>query len=185
MTGGNGGTQMRRVSILTLAMAVVTALGGCAGSERDITLKDIRSFSGGPDEFLVLPAKPLEQPPSFTALPPPTPGGANLTDQNPQADAVAALGGRPDRLRDTGIAAQDTALVAAASRNGVTADIRQTLATEDAEFRRQKSRFTKIRLVRVDRYNQAYSNEALKPYAEMSRWRQAGALTPAAPPSQN
>ena len=32
-------------------------------------------------------------PEDLAALPEPTPGGVNLTDHNPQADAVAALGG--------------------------------------------------------------------------------------------
>lgn len=167
---------MRRLTILALVMLV----GACG--ERNIQLKDIRSFTGGPDEFLVLPAKPLEEPPSFTTLPPPTPGAANRTDQNPQADAVVALGGRPDRLAANGVAAQDAALVAAASRNGVTADVRSKVATEDEAFRRQQSRFTKIRLVRVDRYNQAYRNQSLRPHDELARWRRAGAVTPAAPP---
>lgn len=167
---------MRRFTILALVMLV----GACG--ERNIQLKDIRSFTGGPDEFLVLPGKPLEEPPSFTALPTPTPGAANRTDQNPQADAVAALGGRPERLAASGVAAQDAALVAAASRNGVSADVRATLATEDEAFRRQQSRFTRIRLVRVDRYNQAYRSQSLRPYEELSRWRRAGAPTPSAPP---
>lgn len=171
---------MRRFGIV--ALGLVMALAGCAGGERNIALKDLRSFTGGPDEFLVLPSKPLEPPRSFTELPPPTPGGTNRTDQNPKGDAVAALGGRPERLADTGIAAQDAALVAAASRNGVSADVRQTLAAEDEAFRTRQSRFTRIRLVRVDRYNQAYRTQSLQPYTELSRWRRAGAPTPAAPP---
>lgn len=174
---------MRRFAILAFVVGVM-ALGGCAGGERNIALKDLRSFTGGPDEFLVLPSKPLEEPRNFTELPPPTPGGTNLTDQNPQGDAVAALGGQPDRLADTGVAAQDAALVNAASRNGVTANVRTTLASEDTEFRRKQSRFTRIRLVRVDRYNEAYRRESLKPYDELSRWRRAGAPTPSAPPSE-
>ncbi len=165
-----------------MGLALVLLLAGCAG-DAPVQLKDLRSFTGGPDEFLVLPSKPLEEPPSFTALPTPTPGGGNLTDQNPKGDAVAALGGRPERLADTGVAAQDGALVAAASRNGVTSGVRATLATEDEAFRRRQSRLTNIRIVRTDRYNQVYRNQSLKPYDELGRWRRAGAVTPAAPPS--
>jgi hypothetical protein len=62
--------------------------------------------------------------------------------------------------------------------------VRTTLASEDTDFRRKQSRFTRIRLVRVDRYNEAYRGQSLKPYDELSRWRRAGAPTPAAPPSE-
>ena len=168
---------MRRAVILLSLLA----LAAC-GKDRDITLKDIRTFSGGPDEFLVLPSKPLEQPKNFVELPAPTPGGTNLTDVNPRGDAVAALGGRASALEPNGVSSADAALVKYASRNGVPADIRTTLASEDEDFRRAKSRFTKIRLVRVDRYNEAYRRQALSPYSELERWRNAGLPTPSAPP---
>ncbi|HBV54325.1 MAG TPA: DUF3035 domain-containing protein, partial [Rhodobacteraceae bacterium] len=41
---------MRRFLILICVLTVAAC-----GKDRDITLKDLRSFSGGPDEFLVLP----------------------------------------------------------------------------------------------------------------------------------
>ena len=69
-----------------------------------------------------------------------------------------------------------------ANRAGSTGDIRQTLAAEDQDFRSRKARFTKIRLVRVDRYNEAYRSQSLRPYDELERWRKAGAPTPSAPP---
>ena len=55
-------------------------------------------------------------------------------------DAVAALGGNPDRLRDQGIGAADQALVAQATRTGTDPAIRQTLATEDARWRSRNGR---------------------------------------------
>ncbi|MGH1454047.1 MAG: DUF3035 domain-containing protein [Paracoccaceae bacterium] len=166
------------------AMLAILALSAC-GAERDISMRDLRSFTGGPDEFMVLPAKPLQEPGNFSELPAPTPGGANLTDVNPKGDAVAALGGKASALNPTqGVPAGDGALVQYASRNGVQPDIRETLSKEDTDFRRRASRFTKIRIVRVDRYNEAYKREQLKPHQTLEAWRRAGAQTPSAPPIQ-
>ena len=62
--------------------------------------------------------------------------------------------------------------------------IREELATEDARFRKNQSRFTKIRIIRVDRYNQAYRKQRLDAYKEAARWRAAGANVPSAPPER-
>ena len=166
----------------TILMVAVMGLSACAGYERDITLRDLRSATPGPDEFMILPGKPLQQPPNFTDLPRPTPGGSNITDQNPLGDGVAALGGNAARLQDTGIPAGDAGLVRAASRNGTDANVRAELAAEDEDFRRRKSRFTNFRLVRQDLYNQVYKREALNARNEWNRYRRAGARTPSAPP---
>ena len=85
---------MRRAHLV----AIVAVLGLAACSERDITLHDLRTNSGQPEEFSIVPNKPLQTPESYSALPAPTPGGANRTDQTPLKDAVAALGGNPARL---------------------------------------------------------------------------------------
>ena len=69
----------------------VLALSACAGDGRLMNLVS----DDGPEEFAILPTKPLELPPDLAALPDPTPGGSNITDQTPDADAVAALGGNP------------------------------------------------------------------------------------------
>jgi len=171
-----------RKRILTLILAA-TGLAGCASYERDITLREISSSGNGPDEFMILPSKPLEQPKNFSELPAPTPGAANLTDQNPKADGIAALGGRPDRLVPAGIPGGDTALVRHASRNGGEPAVRETLAAQDEEFRRRKSRFTKIRIARQDLYNNVYKRETLNARREMNRYRRStGVRTPTAPP---
>ena len=52
-------------------------------------------IGGKPDEFMVLPTRPLEMPESFAALPPPTPGAVNRVDYRPHAEAVSGLTGRP------------------------------------------------------------------------------------------
>lgn len=164
-----------------LAMAV--ALAGCGGDGRDITLRDVVDTTPGPDEFSVLPNKPLQAPPNYQDLPTPTPGKANLVDATPLADGVAAFGGKPSRLENTGVPAGDRALVAHASRKGVPANIRQDLAQSDEDFRRRKSRFTKIRLARTDRYNEVYQRQTLDANREWRRYRATGVRTPSAPPA--
>ncbi|MDQ7070610.1 MAG: DUF3035 domain-containing protein [Rhodobacterales bacterium] len=173
------GNRMLRATIL---MAVMT-LAACGGYERDITLRSFKSNSGGPDEFTIIPGKTLEAPDDFASLPVPTPGGTNLTDQTPNADAIVALGGRASALELRGVPASDGAIVNHASRYGVPADIRTSLATEDEEFRRRKSRFTKFRIARVDRYNQVYKRQSLDPFRETRRFRRMGVRTPTSPPS--
>ena len=162
--------------------ASVLGLAGCGERERDITLRSFHNMSGGPEEFGILPTKPLEEPESYSELPTPTPGAANRTDLTPKSDAVAALGGRPGALEDRGVAASDGALVSYAGRRGINEDIRPTLAEEDEDFRRRRSRFTKFRLFKVDRYYQAYRRQSLDSQAEKRRWQRAGAPTPTAPP---
>ena len=81
--------MMSRKIVLTLLAATIVA--GCGGRD-DVTLTRLRNTSEGPDEFSILPGKPLQTPADYATLPPPTPGAANLTDQNPLADGVAAGG---------------------------------------------------------------------------------------------
>lgn len=165
---------MGRFILCALMMVALTA---CAS---DRGLRDLRSNGGGPDEFRVLPVNPLTLPDDITNLPTPTPGGSNITDPVPNADAVAVLGGNPTALIPSGVPAGDGALVTAVSRNGVDPSIRQTLASEDAAFRNRQSRFGFFR--GRDRYFQAYARQALDAYAELQRFRNAGVATPTAPP---
>lgn len=183
MRGTQGG-QARRVGswrVMALALAGLT-LAGCGNGDRVPELMNLRSSTNGPDEFAVLPAKPLELPEDLAALPDPTPGGTNLTDPNPQADAIAALGGE---LRAAGgIPAGDVGLVNYAARGGVTADIRATVAVEDLEFRRKNDARLLERLFDLNVYFRAYERQSLDQHAELARWRRAGARTPSAPPPQ-
>lgn len=164
-------------------LALGLLLSACSG-ERDTRLRHLVGNSGdGPEEFAVLPVKPLQRPDSMTALPTPTPGGQNLADATPAADGVRALGGNPARLSTAGnVPRSDGALVRHASRNGVPQGIRQSLSAEDADFRRRQSRFTRIRIFRDDRYARAYRRMTLDPRAEAARWRARGVPTPSAPP---
>lgn len=163
---------------LVVCTFLMLSLAACAGGDRG--LRDLRASGGGPDEFRVLPVNPLVLPSDITNLPTPTPGGTNITDPTPNADAVAILGGNPNALVPNGSPASDGALITAAARNGVDPAIRQTLATEDAAFRNRQSRFGFFR--GRDRYFQAYARQALDAYSELQRFRNAGVATPTAPP---
>lgn len=169
---------MRAMRAACFGVALL-GLAACGGDGR---LRDLSNTSGGPEEFGIVPNRPLETPASFAELPAPAPDQGNRTDLSPNADAVAALGGDPARLSPGAVPAGDRALVAAASRFGVAEDIRARLAAEDAAFRRGKARFANIRLVPVDRYNQAYQRQSLDAFAAHRRFRAAGIRTPSAPP---
>lgn len=163
-----------------VAILAVCGLAACGG--RDRTLHDLRSNSGEPEEFSIVPNKPLQQPESFSELPPPTPGGANRSDVTPLSDAVAALGGNPARLDPgAGVPSGDGALVNRASRFGRDPAVRQQLAAEDEDFRKRRSLFT-WSIVPTDEYYRAYRGQALDPYDWLQIWRRAGARTPSAPP---
>ena len=162
---------------LVLAGAVLLALAACGGAGREPHLMNLRSSTDGPDEFSILPPKGLELPPDLAALPEPTPGGGNLTDQHPMADAIVALGG------DAGAGvAGNGALVTYAARHGVAAGIRDTLAAEDLRYRQTHGGRPLEKLFNVNTYYKAYQRYWLDVYAELARWRAAGAATPSAPP---
>ena len=78
---------MRSIAI----MGAILVLSACGGKEKDPKLLNIRSASRAPDEFTVLPTKPLQLPEDLASLPEPTPVRTNITDPTPEADAVAAL----------------------------------------------------------------------------------------------
>ena len=140
---------------------------------------NLRAGADGPDEFAILPPKALANPADMTALPEPTPGGANLTDPTPLADAIVALGGKPQG----GGTAVDGALVTYAGRNGIAPDIRAALAAEDLKFRQTHRGKPLERLFLRTVYYQVYADFALNAEEELARWRAAGVATPSAPPS--
>ena len=167
---------MRFVQLALILVGLGLFLSACS----DRTLRNLPQPGEGPDEFKVLPGKPLQEPQTYSELPAPTPGGSNLTDQQPLQDSVVALGGRRGDANGP-VPARDGAIVSHVSRFGRAAGIRQTLATEDADFRRRRGRLTHIKLFPVDRYRDVYRREALDPREELERWRRAGAHTPTAP----
>jgi Protein of unknown function (DUF3035) len=161
-----------------IAVATMITLAACGG-KGDPQLMNLRS-GPGPDEFAIVPPKPLELPENLAELPDPTPGGFNRTDQNPEADAAIALGGNPSAAG--GIPAGDSALYAHAGRFGLDGGIRATLAAEDLEFRRDNNGRVLERLFNVNVYYKAYRKQRLDQQAELARWRAVGVRNPSAPP---
>lgn len=160
-------------------LTAAVLLAGCSTGGQ---LRNIGGDTEGPDEFAILPTKPLSMPSDLNQLPAPTPGGSNITDPTPVADAVATLGGNPARLAQRGVGSGDGGLIAYAGRGGVTPGIRQVTATEDAEFRGRRGRRLLENLARTDVYGRAYRGQTLDPWPVFERYRRAGAQVPSAPP---
>ncbi len=163
-----------------LVLGAFTALAACGGSNEDPNLLNIsQPRAEGPDEFAVLPTKPLELPENVASLPEPTPGGTNRVDPTPEADAIAALGGNAAVLSR---ASGDGALVAYARRFGSDPNIRPQLAAADLEFRRRNDGRLLERLFNVNVYFRAYEEMSLDQHRELERLRRSGVRTAAAPP---
>ncbi len=172
-----------RPAILAIFLGLTaTALLSACGSGKEPNLMNLRSDTKGPDEFGVLPTKPLELPKDLAVLPEPTPGGANLVDPNPMGDAIAALGGKAPRADAP--SRGDGGIITYASRNGVTADIRTVLADEDLDYRKRNNGRLLERLFKVTVYFKAYRKQSLDQDAELARWRAKGLATPSAPPAK-
>lgn len=167
--------------VLAVAGASLLVMAGCGNRDKPPQLMNLRSSTNGPDEFAIVPPKPLEMPKDLASLPAPTPGGENRTDQRPKDDAIAALGGTP-RVASENVPAADGALLAYAGRTGITGDIRPTLAAEDVEYRRKNNGRLLERLFGINVYFKAYRKQWLNQQLELERWRAAGAGTPSAPP---
>lgn len=167
----------RQASVLILGLAAGMGLTACGGPENPV-LMNIAQNTASPDEFAILPGKPIEMPRDMASLPAPTPGGSNRTDATPIADAVAALGGNPARINGP----VSGSVVTYASRYGVNPDIRDQLAAEDLEFRRDNNGRILERIFNVNVYFDAYASQSLDQHAELNRFRTAGIKTVSAPP---
>jgi hypothetical protein len=164
---------MRRAILIGATLA----LTACARGEPDL----ITLTSEGPDEFGILPTKPLALdglPQEVAALPPPTPGGANLTDPTPVTDAYVALGGSAAAANR----GPDGGIVNYAARAGIDPNIRGELAVDDLRYRQQRRGRLLERLFNVNTYYDAYARQSLNQYRELDRVRARGVQTPAAPP---
>ncbi len=168
--------KVRSLVVFFLVLAV-SACGN--GAPR---LLNVGASNDSPDEFATLPGKPLQTPASFSELPTPTPGAANLTDQTPKLAAISALGGNPALITRAGIPASDGALLAQAQRFGVAPDIREQLGTADLAFRRGQGALFFMRWFSGNRYFAAYRGQSLDQHGELERLRAAGVQTPSAPP---
>jgi hypothetical protein len=170
------------LSRVTLLVVVLATVAGCSKRGDDVQLSRIEKPGEGPDEFSIIPGKELQAPESYNALPAPAPGAANLTDQNPKGDGIAALGGNPSALSAGAASQRDAGLVQHASRYGVQSGIRQTLASEDRDVRRRYGRRNILRIGPTDDYADAYKRQWLNSHAEQRRLRRLGIETPTAPP---
>jgi hypothetical protein len=171
---------VRQVIFAGLGIAVLS-LSGCSDNENPI-LMHAAAQERGPDEFGIVPTRPLEMPTNLSELPPPNPAGANRVDPQPRADIARALGGNPAAAVTRGTA--DGGIVNHASRFGRSEGIRAQLAAEDLEFRQRNRGRLLERLFSVNVYHNAYEFMWLDKYAELERWRRAGAQTPTAPPRE-
>jgi hypothetical protein len=168
---------MRAVT-LTIGFLAVAGLTACSG---DPHLMNLTAGQSSPDEFAILPTRQLSMPSDLAVLPAPTPGGSNITDPTPQADAVAALGGNPAALSNRGVAASDQALVAYAARQGTDPNVRVELAEADLQYRKRNPRRPLEALFGTNVYQRAYRGVALDSPAEQLRWQRAGAITSTSP----
>jgi Protein of unknown function (DUF3035) len=144
--------------------------GGIAGGLRSA------GVGGKPDEFMVLPTRPLEMPESFAALPPPTPGAVNRVDYRPHAEAVSGLTGRPQVQGSGG-----GALVAATGPRDPA--IRTQLAQEDVVWRQTHRGRLLERLFSKDREALVYRPMVLNAPEAFVDQRARGRQVPAAPPA--
>ncbi|MBT0957956.1 DUF3035 domain-containing protein [Alphaproteobacteria bacterium KMM 3653] len=164
-----------------MCLALLAVLAACGGG-REPNLININRGVSTPDEFSILPNKPIEIPADTSALPPPRPGTANRVDPSPQADAVAALGGNPARLQTTGQLRGESGLINHVTRYGVQQGIRQELARQDAEFRQRHQGRILERAFNITVYYRVYEDLSLDQHRELARWRRNGVRTPSAPP---
>lgn len=177
---GDFGPMHKIASNILFIAATALTLSACGN--KDASLMNLKASQTGPDEFAILPTKPLQEPENYQSLPTPTPGGSNITDPTPLKDAVAALGGKPSRLDNSGIYRGESGIVTYATRNGANGNIRQVLAAEDAEWRDENRGRLLERLFNVNVYFNAYEAQELDQHRELERLRRLGVWTPSAPP---
>lgn len=166
----------RRLTTATLLICGGLVLAGCGEGGPAGFLRS-SGISTTPDEFMVLPTRPLEMPADLSALPPPTPGTANRVDYQPNAEAVAGLTGRQGPAGR----ADGAALVA---RTGAgSAQIRTVVAVEDAEYRAQNRGRLLERWFARDQDALVYRNQTLDAPVTFEAMRARGVGVPAPPPS--
>lgn len=168
-------SQASRGFASAMLIAVAATLAGCSEGGLAGALRSSGAGSS-PDEFMVLPTKPLEMPQSLASLPPPTPGRTSLADYQPRTDAIAGLTGRPGP-RGT---ASAPALVARAGP--ADPQIRTTLATEDVEYRRTHQGLFFERLFVRNKEALVYREMTLDATAAFDQMRARGVRVPPASP---
>ncbi len=168
--------QARRAIAIAALVLVPLTLAGCGEGGLAGGLRSA-GVGASPDEFMVLPTRPLEMPQDLTALPPPLPGTVNRVDYQPKAEAIAGLTGRNAPAGT----ANGTALVARAGPRDP--GIRAQLAAEDATWRETHHGLLIPRLLTRDKDALIYQPMVLDAAAEYDRLRAQGVRVPAAPPA--
>ena len=155
------------------------ALAACGDRGEESVLDRVSSGTiQSPDEFAVLPAKPLILPDDLAALPPPTPGQTNRADLTPIQDLEVALTGRTGRGVASGA---DAAMLRTATRGGITPGIRQVLAEEDVVWRDTHKGLVLERLLLRNSERVTYRQMILDAEAELRRLRALGIQVPQLP----
>ena len=169
-----------RVTSFTVLLAASVAVSACSrGGDEQSTLERLNSGTvSAPDEFQVLPTKPLTLPDDLASLPEPTPGQGNRTDLTPIRDLEVALSGREGRAAAIG---SDAAVVRAAAAGGITPGIRDILAAEDEEWRRANKGRLLERLLLKNQEGITYRAMILDAQAELRRLRALGLRVPQLP----
>ena len=176
MTALGRHNNLTRAAIL-LGLVFLTA-AGCSRRENPELLQ-LKSTGDGPDEFSIVPNKPLETPENFAYLPPPTAQGTSRAEPQPQKDVFVALGGSG---AVTTTRASESGVLAYTTRFGRSANIRAELAASDLDYRRRNDALFLERVFNVSKYFDAYSSQSLDQDRELERFRAAGVPTPGAPP---
>jgi len=171
----------RTILKFAVIFVVGASLSGCGvnnGNGRP--LLNLRQSAIAPDEFLVVPQKPLETPADLSRLPAPDPGADALVMIDFEDNLLRALGGRPNS--SGAVPASDSAFVGAARAGaGTTPNIRALVRAEDQAFR--DARAGRIeRLAKNRKAVTVYDPMLLDPVVEAARMQALGVKIPAVPP---
>lgn len=168
---------MTRIFGISGFVGLAVLLAGCANEEPPVTLQEASLKNGAPDEFLVLPQRPLVLPEDLEALPEPDPAAGTLVEIDPFVEARRAAGGNGG---GTGATAADGAILAAARTVGRNPNIRQELAEEtDAKLRRGRGLlgfFDRFRL--APRKQTVFNDQKLDAIGELKKRQAQGVKTP-------
>jgi Protein of unknown function (DUF3035) len=167
----------RQAPIAFLLLPLVLAISGCGQGGVAGVLRSSGATST-PDEFLVLPTRPLEIPDNLASLPPPTPGAPSRVEYQPESIAVTGLTGQEGQVR----AASGAALLARAGAASNDPQIRARLAQEDAEYRASHGGRLLERLFARDQEALVYRDMTLNAPAVYEQMRARGVQLPAPPP---
>ncbi|MCY4541402.1 MAG: DUF3035 domain-containing protein [Rhodobacteraceae bacterium] len=171
-----------RISLWS-ACAMMTLLAVAVGCSRDDSKPDLvqyRSISG-PDEFSVTVYPPISKPTQAALLPQPKPGAPARATVSPSDRAILLLGGNPQSARNLGISQRHAPLMTHIAGLGIEPGIRETLASEDLEYRRGKGAKPVERMFSYSVYFRAYQPLSLDPVAESKRLSELGINTTMVP----